>query len=330
MLDAVDIKIDRHLVCASPDCTNSTLLKQDKQRILSCALRDGTDTDVQALIGNYLEDETVDQKCSACQSETLIRSSMNNAPEILLVQVPRVNLQSKKLYNAVSFDEELALSLSGESPYAGGTRYELYAAVFHWGAKVEVGHYTIAAKGPTGRWTMVNDNDRLTPLVFGELQTAGRRRNVTLLAYRKKATGTNEKGQADPPSSPVVEDLDGDQPMVLDAHIELDGRQWAFTEQLASPLSSGAELLSNSAESQAAKVRLTLTEVTGEVLEGVVNVQLRPVRAMSQSPPRGKKGTGKQSKKTESVLATRSSRVRKIFGLRKTVRRRKKWTTQYQ
>lgn len=92
MLDAVDIKIDQHRLCASPDCTNSTLLKQDKQRILSCALRDGADTDVQALIGNYLGDEAVDRKCSACQSEILIRYSMNHPPEILLVQVPRANL----------------------------------------------------------------------------------------------------------------------------------------------------------------------------------------------------------------------------------------------
>ncbi|RMJ25416.1 Ubiquitin carboxyl-terminal hydrolase, partial [Aspergillus sp. HF37] len=233
MLDAFNIEISRYQVCTNPECKIVAPWKQDKARVLTCSFQDNSSNlGVQDLIRNYLADTGYEQKCQSCQNNADVRSTIE-PPEVLVLQAGRAGLKPTargdvvphKFCNEVNFDEESVFDLGGEE----GTRYELCGAGFHWGRTIQQGHYTVAAKGPSGRWAEINDNKLSKDTSFEELQDSKHRQNVTLLVYRK--TGPVEKGATNgsPGSS-----IHGDQPMVLHSNVEICGQEWEFSQQLAS------------------------------------------------------------------------------------------------
>lgn len=289
MLDAFNVEISRDQVCTNPVCQKVVPWKQDKARVLTCSLQDKSNNlGVQDLIRDYLADTGYDRKCQSCQSNADVRSTIES-PDVLVLQAGRAGFKltgrgpvPHKFLNEVTFDEEAVFDLGGEE----GTRYELCGAGFHWGRTIQQGHYTVAARGPSGRWAKINDNKLTKDTSFGELQDSTHRQNVALLVYRKTGAGPVGKG-AGATNGGLGNSIYGDQPMVLESNVEICGQEWSFSQQLAS---ASVPVLPNSVDGQNAKVRLRLTEITGDVLEGEVLVQLQKAKSRQKPPPK----TGKQ------------------------------------
>lgn len=257
----------------------------DHERVLRCGFADGNNTSVEGLIGNCLADSYPGLTCSACQGNVYFHYRIDNPPEVLFVQALRADTDSQgksvKLTNEVSFGEEMTLNLGG-SDGTGKTQYELCAVIFHLGPSPGGGHYIVAVKGPTGQWSTINDNQDPLNVQFSTLQASAWQKDATLFVYRKKATGyTSLKLKV--PTKPDNNDKKKDktdngnqpQPMTLNATIELPGGfKWTFNQSMVLP-SDGDGLKLDQAKTNAAKVRVSLTEPSGELLQGEANVQLQ-------------------------------------------------------
>lgn len=112
--------------------------------------------------------------CRQCQCAQEFRTeAITDIPEVLLVHLNRVidPINGCKVLNRVTLGEQIVLpeSLRRGLIDTGEVHYELYSVIFHNGLTIHQGHYSVAAKDPSGKWWVVNDDKNLRS--FESLET---------------------------------------------------------------------------------------------------------------------------------------------------------------
>lgn len=106
-------------------------------------------------------------KCDECKEEgdALRQTRFRDAPEVLIVAIPRVTVDSNantvKSFEQISFDDYLDLtnSLEGNARKRGEQlKYKLSSVISHQGKSFQVGHYVSNIKLYNGEWKCLNDD----------------------------------------------------------------------------------------------------------------------------------------------------------------------------
>lgn len=191
MPDIFGIKLRKNYVCTDSKCMHVTPQAGERPNALMCRIPHPFDQGlaIEDLIRDTLVEDS-QMTCDKCENPVVLRSTVDNPPDILFVQITRASytktpkgFKAQKITRQVIFDDELIIALGGGQP----TRYELYGVVNHQGKIIQRGHYLTVVKGPTGQWAEVNDNQEPKGVNFDTLQSIAIRQNATLLAYRKLA-----------------------------------------------------------------------------------------------------------------------------------------------
>ena len=168
---------------------------QDKLNFLSVELPGEADKPepIQNLINAFCNERFISNGgCSACKQQRAIREYLGHPPEVLLVHVSRVVFENgamKKINRPVSFEEKITLGKQFFDPRLKADKnieYELSSIQLHSGAGPQMGHYRILAKGRSGRWTLLDDDQDSANGTFAEMAGVDAvRREAYIFAYRR-------------------------------------------------------------------------------------------------------------------------------------------------
>ncbi|KAK2741449.1 hypothetical protein FQN57_005582 [Myotisia sp. PD_48] len=123
-------------------------------------------------IRRYMGPEIIEgYKCEKCGVEADLSRQMyiKDAPEVLVIQVnrfePLFSKSSARVAEKVALTPHIDITgqLSPGAARLGETlKYQLTAIIAHRGTSVNSGHYLSYGKGPTGKWTILDDETSRT------------------------------------------------------------------------------------------------------------------------------------------------------------------------
>lgn len=116
--------------------------------------------DLSAYLHKYFRYEVPEYRCDECREKNNCARTrlLSFSPDILLVQLKRMNGFGGKLKDAIPFSSALDLNKYRTASNKRSSIYQLSAIVSHTGS-LSSGHYRCIAKGPDGKWLIFNDSD---------------------------------------------------------------------------------------------------------------------------------------------------------------------------
>jgi hypothetical protein len=159
-------------------------------------------------------------KCGRCGNSRVYMEQLGHPPELLLVQVNRLKMtQAKedleKITRPIRMQEIVTLpsKFFDERKNTGirDIRYELTTVIMHRGAS-GTGHFTIAVKGRTGTWKLLDDT-KVSDTHYDDLRAKETSKDAHIFSYRRMPTHDDDKdsdydndvGMRDPPEDPIIE-----------------------------------------------------------------------------------------------------------------------------
>ncbi|KAK2755678.1 hypothetical protein FQN54_005827 [Arachnomyces sp. PD_36] len=184
-------------------CDNCKAIEKNQpDHIYSLGAAINHDTKLERAISWYMSnpEDRIKWTCKSCRTpnHTARRCVIRDAPEILFVHVNRFEerggREPKKLNAKIQFEESLDITeyLRGGSEGVPdvGSRYELFAAIYHNGRSTSHGHYFTYTRGPTGEWSRIN-NETVHKATFKDVSGAQTKDNcVYVLAYHRAPAAT--------------------------------------------------------------------------------------------------------------------------------------------
>ncbi|OGE57416.1 hypothetical protein PENARI_c002G03951 [Penicillium arizonense] len=159
--------------------------------------------------GMFTKEDDTRPKCAKCGNPRVYTVQLGQPPELLLVQVNRLELvdnKINKIMHRVQMKEEITLLSTYFDERRKETnkhiQYELTAVVLHQEASAgERGHFTIAVKGRAGTWKLLDDA-KVSEIDFVDLKRKKNCENAYIFSYRRMPT--HDDSPIDEPDNDVA------------------------------------------------------------------------------------------------------------------------------
>ncbi|KAJ5584119.1 uncharacterized protein N7459_003919 [Penicillium hispanicum] len=176
-------------------CRDKTFTTDESAFLHATFSGDDTETmTIEEAVGRFFDEEVIaDGKCSKCKNNRATTDRIGHPPELLLVHLNRIDEKALKISRPIQFSETLTLKSECFDPRLAGMResveYELSSVQMHRGDTTQSGHYVIAVKGPTGNWTLIDDDETEDYAEFTNFaSTDSVQQEAYIFAYRRLPT----------------------------------------------------------------------------------------------------------------------------------------------
>ncbi|KXG49458.1 Peptidase C19, ubiquitin carboxyl-terminal hydrolase 2 [Penicillium griseofulvum] len=114
------------------------------------------------VIQRHFDHEDYWDECGKCGGTMTATDQIGSFPELLLVQLNRVDQTGNKITTKVSLSEQLNIETRFIDERWGNKRkviqYKLSSVVLHHGEQTTFGHYSVGLKGKGDKWTIASDS----------------------------------------------------------------------------------------------------------------------------------------------------------------------------
>jgi hypothetical protein len=242
--------------------------------------------------GMFTKEDDTRPKCAKCRNPTVYTDQLGHPPELLLVQVNRLELvdnEINKIMHRVQMKEKITLLSTYFDERKKETnkhiKYELTAVILHQGAPDgEGGHFTIAVKGRAGTWKLLDDT-KVSEIDFVDLKRKKNCENAHIFSYRRMPT--HDDSPIDEPDNDVA---------MQDAPAEPRREQ---ARSLAISSNEGSSISADDRSEQLSLTDVKIKELIAATVKNAVPEIYKEIKASEEKEKgRGKgKGKGKRKRK---------------------------------